>query len=847
MKMSENKSGISPFRNEEYLKSSSSRNNRSAEFRNKVTEKDKNEFNEVFSDEELDSGIHDGTGLFSSFRVNAPQQKAAPKAQKPSAPAIKKSAPAPVKAPAPAASYSSDDLYAVPDVNIDALISSLASGTAPSGHISEKKPVSVKADSDEQTKMFNSSPTPKKQQMSERTRSFSLNSKAKSKIKATIPKPHKQADIKGGVRVLSENKMDDEAILETMPSGDDAVNPLDVVSAKKGEDIFSAVDKAVKKSKNLSSQGFSQNSVASARQKAKKKKQEDAVLTGKNLAASLAKSCNTMMIQLVFCVALFFLTSILTILPAFYTEGNILEFMFGGGGTVYSVINIVLLVVMILVFIRNYISAVKGIISLKPNSDTVLLIVTLFVLLHDVATAIMNTAGLNGVRMYTLVAVFAAAFKCLGDYFTTRTKLHGVNVVLKGKNLQSVHPVKNKADADSLAQGITDKGNPNILYCAKIDACDSMPEVNPENSASQKYYTFLSIAVLVLSFVLSVFVYIRSKNGGEYMTSLLSSICLCLPVLSDTLRSINIYFENMSLRKSGAAATSYEGIRLVGKANGVVMDISDIFTAEVSSFRLTPDAYISKNDAALYASSVTMAADTLTGKCFGDFAKQTESDVPEAENIQYEDLLGYSAWVNGKRVLVGNRKMLIQHSIPAPDENEEKKYAKNKFLMYLVVDGQLSATFLVNYKVISSIKKLSGSFNKTGLVLMLTSKEPCLPQIEIANRLGIDAAAVKLLSGKGSSIINEYRGNKMSKTTGGLVCTKKSKALLPLVLSAHNLFNSDKLLFNIGILGQAAAFLLIVLSHLLNMPIFHSPFTIVFLQLVWSVAIWFLCTKKVVK
>ena len=87
----------------------------------------------------------------------------------------------------------------------------------------------------------------------------------------------------------------------------------------------------------------------------------------------------------------------------------------------------------------------------------------------------------------------------------------------------------------------------------------------------------------------------------------------------------------------------------------------------------------------------------------------------------------------------------------------------------------------------------------------------------------------------------------MTKATSGLVCSKKSKALLPLVLSTHNLYNSDKLLFNIGILGQAAAFLLIVLSHLLNMPLFHSPFTIVFLQLIWSVATWFLCTKKIVK
>ena len=214
--MSDNKNGISPFRNEEYLKSSSSRNNRSAEFRNKVTEKDKNEFNEVFSDDELDSKGHDGSGFFASFRVNSQSQNGPEKTQKASESPPQKAA-APDKPKAAATAQSSDNLYAVPDVNIDALISGLTAGTASQNYVTEKKAVSVKDDSNERTITFAAAPPPKKQHVSEKTRHFSLNSYTKSKAKASNPKPHKKTDIMGGVRVLSGNKMDDEAILETVP------------------------------------------------------------------------------------------------------------------------------------------------------------------------------------------------------------------------------------------------------------------------------------------------------------------------------------------------------------------------------------------------------------------------------------------------------------------------------------------------------------------------------------------------------------------------------------------------------------------------------------------------------
>ena len=824
--MSEKKNGSSPFTDKEYLQSSSSRNNKN---KKDVTAEEIDEFGRVFSDSEPQRKGTDGKGFFSSFK----QGKTAPSVIKEE----KESATRPVIIPAET-NMSSEDLYAEQDFDIDAFIASL--GGKPAQKKEDKESSASKDGTQEHTKHFSVTKAPEITKASQRTRHFNLSDAVKDKIHKSVPAARENEDIKGGVRVLSEDKPEDQAILEVAPTGEGSESPLDSVTAEKGEDIFTAVDKAVR----IKKQGFADTGAESAKKKAKKKKEEETLLTGKALRASLSKKVKKQRIQLLLALVLFFVTLIISCLPNFYSVGNPLEYMFADGGKIYTVINIAVLFLLVLIFIKDYISAIESIINLKPDGNTSLFLVTLFVLFQALSSLTLHTSGLNGVRLYTIFAVFAAGVKCMGDYFKTRTALRSLVTIMKSQSLRSVQSVENKADAKALAQGVNDESEPRILYCAEVDAGDNLTAGVGARQDESRYYTYSSIAVLLIGFVMGIVMYVKNRDGAMFMTTLLSSICMCTPVMSDTIRAINVYMENLNLNKFGAAATEYEGIRCVGEANGVTMDISDIFTAEVSRFRPVPGAVMDKNEAAVFASAVTIGANSLTGKCFEDFMQQLGATLPEAETVQYEEGLGYTAWVKDKRVLVGNREMLVQHSIYAPDEKEEKRYAKNKFVMYLAVEGQLVASFLVNYKVLSAIRKLSLDFNTTGLVLMLTSKEPCLTQKEIAKRLSLDTAAVKVLSTKCCEIINEYRQNRTKHITSGLVCSEKSRTLLPLVVRIHNLFVSDKLLYNIHILGQSAGFLLLALSFLLNMTLLRSPFMLVLLHVLWSAGAYFLLVRK---
>lgn len=75
-----------------------------------------------------------------------------------------------------------------------------------------------------------------------------------------------------------------------------------------------------------------------------------------------------------------------------------------------------------------------------------------------------------------------------------------------------------------------------------------------------------------------------------------------------------------------------------------------------------------------------------------------EKILKKADSIVYEDSMGISAWVDGKRVLIGNRELMMNHNIEIPSKDYEKKFVKDgREVLYLANSGELTAIFVLSY------------------------------------------------------------------------------------------------------------------------------------------------------
>ena len=633
-------------------------------------------------------------------------------------------------------------------------------------------------------------------------------------------------------RVLSK-KTNDRTILEATPTGEGKGNVADRIKLEEGEDLFDAVERAesLKKKGVFHAKGKSADRILD---KANKKKKEEVLMKAKELSAVLQRKLAMQKIQLIALGIIGFIMIIFSFLPLLYTaEESPLQVLFKDGAKVYGVINIALLMLAAGVGYDRLAASMKSIKNVTFDSNTGLLVLFVAVFVHQIVLIIKGQTAFNDINLYNIYALFSIMVAILSEGFKAKIALTNLSVVAKSGPLDSIHAVENKADSEVLLKGVTSKGK--ALYCAQADTIRGLNGNLGVRPNENKFYTFLHIGVLVASLAAGTVIMIRSRNVSLFVTAIVACICLCGPALCEFARTVLLYRENKKLAAMSAAVTAFDGIRIMEKTSSIAMDVSDIFTAKVSKFKAVRMSRMSVTNSATLTAALLKDSGSLMGECFDGYEETIDGDLPAAEDVEYDPKHGYKGLVAGRNVIVGNRSMLISNEIEAPTKQEERAYAGNKSCMYVAVDGELTATFLVSYDIIPSLRKAVAAFSKSGLVLMLTSKDPGLSEKLVSLKLGTDISSVRILENDAAALMDEYRLNRSMRNTNCLVCSKYKKSIFALAVGAKILYENDKFVLLMHVAGQCLAFAMLLTAVIVGVPAFFNPYVIILLQAIWSI------------
>ena len=633
-------------------------------------------------------------------------------------------------------------------------------------------------------------------------------------------------------RVLSK-KTSDRTILEAAPTGDGKGNVADRVKIEEGEDIFTAVEKAESRKKKgvFNAKGKSADHILS---QVNKKKKEEVLMKAKELSAVLQGRMAKQKLQLMALSFIGFIMIIFSFLPALYSAEvtSPLTFLFKDNARFYGILNIAFLFLAGATGYDRLIEAGKSIKKLRPDSNTGLLILFLLVFVHQIVLLIMGKTVAKGINLYNVYAVFAVIIAILSENIKAKIALVNISVVVKSGPLNSVHAVENKADSQVLSKGVSSKRK--TLYCAQADTIRGLNGNLGTRPGENKFYNLLHICILVASLAAGAVIMIRNRDTAMFFTVFTTCICICGPTLCEFARTLFLYLENQNLAEMNAAVTAFDGIKIMEKSAGVAMDASDIFTAKVSKFKAVKMSRMSVENSATLTAALLKETDSLIARSFEGYEETIDGALPLAENLEYEPRRGYRANVAGRDVIVGNRNMLIKNEIQAPTKQDERAYAGNKCCMYVAVDGELTATFLVSYDVIPTLRKSARNFAKSGLVLLLTTKDPCISENLVSLKLASDISTVKILEESASALMEEYRLNRSMRKSNCLVCSKKKKSLFALVVGAKMLYDRDKFVLLMHTAGQILAFVMLLAGVIVGVPAFFNPYIIILLQSLWS-------------
>ena len=648
---------------------------------------------------------------------------------------------------------------------------------------------------------------------------------------------HKRRNLIENFRVLSSNK-EDNAILEKDVTGTGATSVFDSLELKEGEAVFDAVARADKDETEQRSAFAKRLSRPrrELRERSERKRAEllDVKTTRENLSERTSLARRGAAAQL----ALFLGATLLSLLIPVYLDYEKLVLLYGYGARGFTFLNLLILAGSAFFALDSVKAGLEHLRLRRFSAQAIALLLGALAALHGLFSLIVPLHG-KEIVSFAPCAVFVFFLIELTQLIRTIALRNDLSVMTRARQLQGLLAVEQGPDADVIGHGITKKMNPNILYAADADLPEDYEALQAQEDFHAPLLRWGSLAAAGAAFIFAVVNAVLQRSAGFFFPTLVSGAFLLAPYFCDAISALLKMRSDARLAGVSVVVPSAQAAAQVGAADAVILDSDDIFTARVTRFKTVPGGRMSTQDAALYAAATLHGTRSLICGEFDAFLEDANVVVPEAEDLQYEDRLGYSCWVAGRRILVGNRDMLVQHSIPAPTEEEERAYAKDRSVLYVAVEGLVAATFMVQYNVRKEAASRVRLFNKAGLVLMLNSGDPCLTEESAAKTLALDVAAIKIMNSKSVGIIQAHRAS-TEQRTAALLCAKQQSGALRLVHAAHGLFEAEKLASILHVTGLVLCLLLMVLCVVMKVSTFFMPVTVIFLQLAWSLFAYFI-------
>ena len=198
----------------------------------------------------------------------------------------------------------------------------------------------------------------------------------------------------------------------------------------------------------------------------------------------------------------------------------------------------------------------------------------------------------------------------------------------------------------------------------------------------------------------------------------------------------------------GILIKSSEALQLAKEVDTVVFDKTGTLTeGKISVTDIMTFNNLSEEVLLQLAASVEYLSEHPLGLAIVDEAKNRNLELLEVKDFSSLTGLGISSMVDGKSVLIGNEKLMLENNIVTKDsvEKSEKYASEGKTPLFIAVDSELAGIIAVADQIKASSLETVEKLHSLGLeVVMLTGDNKKTAEV-IANQLSIDKVVSEVL------------------------------------------------------------------------------------------------------
>lgn len=255
-------------------------------------------------------------------------------------------------------------------------------------------------------------------------------------------------------------------------------------------------------------------------------------------------------------------------------------------------------------------------------------------------------------------------------------------------------------------------------------------------------------AVLALAVIASLGWLIAGESGEFCVTILISVLVIACPCALGLATPTAIMVGTGKGAENGILIKGGQPLEQACKITTVVFDKTGTLTEGKPSLTDILPSGIEKDELARLAASAEAASGHPLSEAVVQYAVKNKLELSSAENYTNLEGKGISAEVDGKKLLVGNRRLMDEASVAVPDEfteRAERLADLGKTPMYCAADGK----FIGLIAAADTIKKESleaiAELHRMGIKTLMLTGDNARTARAVAGELNIDSFIAEVL------------------------------------------------------------------------------------------------------
>lgn len=487
-------------------------------------------------------------------------------------------------------------------------------------------------------------------------------------------------------------------------------------------------------------------------------------------------------------------------------------------------------------------SGLKNLIRKKADCDTLAAVSMVFCTVGAaVSTEKSELIRSGNIHIFTAAAIISFLMNTIGKHLIVNRAINNFDMLISSDiDKHSLVYIDNEARAEQLTKGVIND-YPILAAVRKTGFAKDFLKYTYSSDMSDKLCRKAVPAILIFSAVMTgVAVLICSKSIDTFNLSFIMSAysmflsacsCFGIPIVVN----LPLAAAAAEVEENESIILGYQSIDDFYDTNALILDASQLFpehSIKLCSIKMFSDTKI--DDAIIAAASLVRHSESIFSGMFTKIIDNNDSLLEKIENYSYEDSMGLCGWMNNKRVLFGNRQLMVNHNIEGmpPKSKEKDIVGKGKIPLYLSVSGNLAAIFIVKLKADPEISENLAEITDSGVSLIIKSIDSIATVTRISRLFDIPEDMIKIIPSEHHDFCKKVV-QPVSEASASVICSNT-------LSSVSNAVSNIKYIHHCALTGlvmqstSAIIAVFIVLTFLfLGIMDEITPLMLIFYHMIW--------------